>query len=196
MVTSTVATVKLEFITSMWTKISYSWIASMGEPLVAALINIPTSGAGGQYTYDLPPSVTTRFPKSSLLKIDTLLAGFDYRNTGSNKDLSICIQPFQIAPDPFFNDFVTAVDPVTNLPNTPGSPLSVTDAGALRLAYTVSFGSSNPLVLNVAFALVIHSVVQRTVATVLTGYNVKLFSAPQTVLIVDSFKNTLSVVDP
>lgn len=173
-----------------YVRISFSLLISIGEPIIPVVLTLQTTAQGNQVI--LIPGITT-FANTNTLKVDTLIAGFDYVNSGSNTGKSICIKPLQQTINTTYNDFLTDVSLTSNQPLAP--PVTLV-GGVLQLAYTLSYSSQatlNTLVITVIF----HSIIQRTEnPTIATGYNVTSLTNPTMVQIINSLTNTLSVPNP
>ena len=191
-VSSTSATFSLT-LSSGWVKLVYRWIISKGEPLVTTIITLgPT--AAGPLTVPLPAGTPTTFPATSIEKVDTLIAGFDYTNPGVSTGLNIQVKPVVALQNAVYNDFVTDVNPATNQLVPP--PIT-TSGGQLTLSLQISF-LNGAILHSISFTVILHTVAQKAVLTpdVITGYGIPTVTQSGISSIIDQQKNLISIVDP
>lgn len=133
------------------------------------------------------------FPGSNLIKVDTLIAGYNYNNAAGNTGLSICVKPLQQTLNTTFNDFVVDISQTTNLPLNP--PLGV-GPGGLQLALTLSYSTTATLS-TLVITVVFHTIIPREFyPNIFTGYAVTTLQQPAITQIINTLTNKISVVDP
>jgi hypothetical protein len=177
-------------ISNGWVKLTYSWIASLGEPIIVTLVTL-TSTAQGSQVINIPG--VSSFPGSNLIKVDTLIAGYNYNNAAGNTGLNICVKPSQQTVNATYNDVVVDISQTTNLPLNP--PLGVSASG-LQLAITLSYSTTATLS-TLIITVVLHTVIPRNFfSNVVAGYATTTLQQPAITQIINTLTNTLSIVDP
>ena len=177
-----------------WVKAVYRWIASKGEPLVTMIITLGST-ASGPLAVALPFGTPSTYPQTSMEKVDTHIAGFDYTNAGSFTGLNIQIKPVVPTMNVPYNDFLTNVNATNN--QLLDSPITTAASGALTLNLQITL-SNSAVLSNLIFTVILHTVAQRSALTpdVVTGYGIPLATASGVINILDANRNTLSVIDP
>lgn len=177
-----------------WVKAVYRWIASKGEPLVTTIITLGST-ASGPLAVALPFGTPSTYPQTSIEKVDTLIAGFDYTNAGSFTGLNIQIKPVVPTMNVPYNDFLTNVNATNN--QLLDSPITTAASGALTLNLQITL-SNSAVLSNLIFTVILHTVAQRSALTpdVVTGYGIPLATTSGVINILDANRNTLSVIDP
>lgn len=176
-----------------WVKLVYRWIASKGEPLIATMITLGST-ASGNLNVPLPFGLPTTFASSSVERVDTLIAAFDYTNPGTFTGLDIQIKPVVSAKNPTFDDFTTAVNGTSNA-LIPQPITTVSGVLTLNVQITILGGAT---LNSLTFAVILHTIVQSTASTlnIATGYALPVATQSAVFGILNEARNRLSVINP
>ena len=137
-----------------WVKVVYRWIVSKGEPLVTTVITLgPT--VSGPLSVPLPSGTSSTFPHTSVEKVDTLIAGFDYTNAGALTGLSIQIRPVIPTKNPVYDDFTTDVNQVDSRLISP--PITTASNGSMTLNLQITL-PNGAILSRIIFTVILHTV--------------------------------------
>jgi hypothetical protein len=200
--TPTVTSTSATFTYSMsngWVSLSMSWLASIGEPIVLTMFTLaPTSQ--GTFSVLLPSNFPLSYPNSAQVKIDTLIAGFDYTNAGTNTGLTIKIQPASSSSsNPIYADVIINV-PANGLLVSPSPITQSTTSSQPSLQYYLAYEpTSGTIVTTLVITVLVHTVSYKaapTLSTIETGYAIPLVSSSTSSNLLFAYRNDLSVPQP
>jgi hypothetical protein len=191
-------------ISNSWISLSLSWLASNGEPIVLSMFTLaPTTQ--GTFSVLLPSNFPLYYPNSAQVRIDTLIAGFDYSNAGSNTGLAIRIIPAPNSPpassiNPLYADVIVNVSANGQLVAPSPITSSSTTASQASLQYYLTYEPTTGTALTtLVVTVLVHTVSYKNApmfSTIETGYAIPQITTATRTNLLFAYRNDLSVPSP